>query len=50
MNHDAALRGRAKIAITNHCRLASETVHPRFAAYGPNHDYSTVLTVNSGYE
>ena len=44
------LRGRHKIAITNHCRLASETLHPRFLAAGPGYAYSTVLTVNSGYE
>lgn len=44
------LRGRAKIAITNHCRLASETMHPRFAGFGAGGAYSTILTVNSGYE
>ncbi|MCA1832591.1 MAG: hypothetical protein LC750_07640 [Actinobacteria bacterium] len=44
------LRGRSKIAIANHCRLASETMHPRFLATGPDCAYSTILTVNSGYE
>lgn len=42
------LRGRHKIAIINHCRLASETIHPRFRA--SEGAYSTVRTVNSGYE
>lgn len=44
------LRGRHKIAITNHCRLATETINPAFGAFGPAGAYSTVLTVNSGYE
>lgn len=35
-------------ALRRHCRLASETAHPRFAyARGV---YTLVLTVNSGYE
>lgn len=42
------LRGRHKIAVANHCRLACETVHPRFAAVDGL--VSTILTVNSGYE
>jgi hypothetical protein len=42
------IRGRHKIAISNHCRLATETIHPRFRAMEDG--YSTVLTVNSGYE
>ena len=44
------LRGRHKIAVTNHCRLATETINPRFGSMGPGGAYSTVLTVNSGYE
>lgn len=45
-----ALKGRHKIAIAHHCRLAVETLHPRFLATGPGIAYSTILTVNSGYE
>ena len=38
-----------KTALTYHCRLAVETVHPRFrSALGRG--LSRVLTVNSGYE
>lgn len=44
------LQGRHKIAVTHHCRLAVETLHPRFLAVGPGTAYSTILTVNSGYE
>lgn len=44
------LRGRHKIAVTNHCRLACETLHPQFRASGPGFAYSTIVTVNSGYE
>jgi hypothetical protein len=37
-----------RIAIEHHCRLAVETLHPRFKRLiGP---YSVILTVNSGYE
>jgi hypothetical protein len=35
-------------ALDNHCRLASETIHPRFSK--AFRYYSRVLTVNSGYE
>lgn len=35
-------------AIEHHCRLAVETVHPRFCYAGGTH--SIVLTVNSGWE
>jgi hypothetical protein len=48
MGKSLRLRGRHKIAITNHCRLACETVHPRFRAFDGR--ISTILTVNSGYE
>jgi hypothetical protein len=35
-------------ALEHHCRLAVETVHPRFAY--ANGMYSIVLTLNSGHE
>lgn len=35
-------------AIRHHCRLAAETIHPRFAHRRAG--YTVVLTVNSGYE
>lgn len=35
-------------ALRFHCRLAVETVHPRFARKYDS--YSIVLSVNSGYE
>lgn len=37
-----------RTAIEHHCRLAAETIHPRFVTATPL--YSIVLTVNSGYE
>lgn len=37
-----------KTAIQHHCRLAVETIHPRFGMRGAT--YSLMLTVNSGYE
>ena len=48
MTEKLRLRGRQKIAITHHCRLATETLHPRFRAF--DGVCSSVLTVNSGYE
>jgi hypothetical protein len=36
-------------ALTWHCRLSTETMHPRFARLLPG-GLSVVLTVNSGYE
>ncbi len=36
-------------AITYHCRLSVETMHPRFARLLPG-GLSVVLTVNTGYE
>jgi hypothetical protein len=40
-----------RTAIENHCRLACETVHPRFAyPIDWERRISIVLTVNSGYE
>jgi len=41
---------RQETAITNHCRFAFETTHPRFATIGGNGAFSVVLTVNSGWE
>jgi hypothetical protein len=42
-------------ALRFHCRLACETVHPRFSsvgggAYIGDDTFSIVLTVNSGHE
>lgn len=37
-------------ALENHCRLACETTHPRFAHVDEQRHCSIVLTVNSGYE
>ena len=39
---------RRQIALIYHCRLAAETIHPRFAWIEGGH--SVILTVNSGYE
>jgi hypothetical protein len=39
----------ADVALAYHCRLAAETIHPRFSRVEPA-GYSVVLTVNSGYE
>jgi hypothetical protein len=37
-------------ALDHHCRLAVETVHPRFGLLRHGGRLSVVLTVNSGYE
>lgn len=37
-----------KIAIAHSCKLAEETMHPRFAWRAGR--FSVMLTVNSGYE
>jgi hypothetical protein len=39
-----------RTALDHHCRLATETIHPRFARLGAGGAYSVILTVNSGYE
>jgi hypothetical protein len=39
-----------RIALANHCRLATETMHPRFARLVRGGKFSVVLSVNSGYE
>lgn len=39
-----------QIALQHHCRLASETAHPRFTYLAPGNRASIVLSVNSGYE
>lgn len=38
-----------RVAIDNHCRLAAETMHPRFRWLRLD-GVSVILTVNSGYE
>jgi hypothetical protein len=42
------MKTRQAIALANHCRLACETVDPRFRYV--RLDHSIVLSVNSGYE
>lgn len=42
------MNDRQRTAIDHHCRLAGETVHPRFA--WTERGCTFVLTVNSGYE
>ena len=37
-----------RVAIEHHCRLAIETMHPRFRSIVDG--YSRILTVTSGYE
>jgi hypothetical protein len=37
-----------RVALQQHCRLALDTIHPRFSWVEGL--YSIVLTVNSGYE
>lgn len=37
------------LAVEHHCRLAGETIHPRFGR-SLRIGMSVVLTVNSGYE
>jgi hypothetical protein len=44
----AMMNERQRVALEHHCRLAAETVQPRFTWRGGMH--SVVLTVNSGYE
>jgi hypothetical protein len=39
----------AQTALRHHCRLSTETTHPRFATIDPA-GFSVILTVNSGYE
>lgn len=39
-----------QVALEHHCRLASETAHPRFCYLVPGGVASIVLSVNSGYE
>lgn len=38
-----------RTALEHHCRLGTETAHPRFS-YRNTGAISIVLTVNSGYE
>jgi hypothetical protein len=37
-------------ALAYHCRLAGETVHPRFGRADFKAGLSAIVTVNSGYE
>jgi hypothetical protein len=37
-------------ALDFHCRLATETMHPRFARVIRSGLFSVIVTVNSGYE
>jgi hypothetical protein len=39
-----------RLALDFHCRLATETLHPRFAYWRPGGLCSVIVTVNSGYE
>ncbi len=43
------MKAQQRIAISNPCYFAFETLHPRFARRRPD-GVSIVLTVNSGYE
>ena len=45
-----AMNKAQRIALDFHCRLATETLHPRFRRLRPGGLFSIVLTVNSGYE
>ncbi len=45
---DKGLAWQRRLALRHHCRLAAETVHPRFSWASPM--FTHVLTVNSGYE
>lgn len=44
------MNDRHKTALTYHCRLATETAHPRFGSLVRGGKFSLVLSVNSGYE
>ena len=44
------MNDRQKTALDYHCRLATETMHPRFARLIRGGLYSVIVTVNSGYE
>ncbi len=39
-----------KVALDHHCRLATETMHPRFTSLIRGGKFSVILSVNSGYE
>jgi len=45
---DERLPRQQALALAHHCRLAVETMHPRFRWIEAPH--SIVLTVNTGYE
>jgi len=42
------MNAQQRTALDFHCRLATETMHPRFVRVRGR--YSIILTVNSGYE
>jgi hypothetical protein len=44
------LNEHQRVALWNHCRLASETAHSRYCYVTAGRRASIVLTVNSGYE
>jgi hypothetical protein len=39
-----------RLALENHCRFAFETAQPRLARVLKGGRFSTILSVNSGYE
>lgn len=45
---DPRMNAAQALALKHHCRLASETLHPRFRRLIPFG--SVIVTVNSGYE
>lgn len=50
MTWEHGMTPQQRTAIEHHCRLAIETMHPRFAWGVPAAGVTCVLTVNSGYE
>jgi hypothetical protein len=43
------MNDQAAVALRHHCRLALETLHPRFSRIDLA-GFSVILTVNTGYE
>lgn len=50
MTDNDTYRDQRKVALRHHCRLAIETLHPRFRTLAAGGAYSVIITVNSGYE
>ena len=48
--NNVSMHHAQQTALTFPCRLAIETLHPRFSHWRTNGTFSVVLTVNSGYE